>query len=261
MCWQVECMKRHSKGERNTEYQFRRLPKVSPRPIIYLKIEAKAHENKSHHFFFCSLNWGELSTMLTTPSPCFYGFWDFFMQQTFILVVEWKVDDLSWAAINKITAQTGSYIPLIHHLLPVASCHTLSLLLKSLRETLGKSKAKNSVMEFWLAIALWLQYSLVMRDSCKEVPCPRQQADVGASDQEAWACLAGVQRHSCRGKVGEEQMRQLPLPGGDLQEGASTSVTADRPIRAVCPIIMSSRRMCHAGTSAQNHTAADSHLP
>lgn len=94
-----------------------------------------------------------------------------------------------------------------------------------------------------------------MRDSCKEVPCPRQQADVGASDQEAWACLAGVQRHSCRGKVGEEQMRQLPLPGGDLQEGASTSVTADRPIRAVCPIIMSSR------ASAQNHTAADSHLP
>lgn len=173
----------------------------------------------------------------------------------------WWVDDPSWAAINKITAQTGSYIPLIHHLLPVASCHTLSLLLKSLRETLGKSKAKNSVMEFWLAIALWLQYSLVMRDSCKEVPCPRQQADVGASDQEAWACLAGVQRHSCRGKVGEEQMRQLPLPGGDLQEGASTSVTADRPIRAVCPIIMSSRRICHAGTSAQNHTAADSHLP
>lgn len=107
------------------------------------------------------------------------------MQQTFILVgVEWGVDDPSWAAVNKITAHTGSYIPLIHHLLPAASCHTLSVLAtENLQSERGfgeiKGKKKKTVMGFWLANALQWRRFLTMCDSCKCAPIssPRQRAD------------------------------------------------------------------------------------
>lgn len=75
----------------------------------------------------------------------------FFLRLVYAADIYFGEDDQSQAAVNKITAHTGSYIPLIHHLLPAASCHTLSVLAaenlpseKDFGEIKGKKKKKNS---------------------------------------------------------------------------------------------------------------------
>lgn len=82
-----------------------------------------------HISVVCSLDRREFSTMLTTTSPCSCVFFKTCLCSRHLFWgAEWGEDDPSQAAVNKITAHTGSYIPLDS--LPSASSflpHLISL--------------------------------------------------------------------------------------------------------------------------------------
>lgn len=79
--------------------------------------------------------------------------------------------------------------------------------------------------------------------------CPAQ------GSRQMWEPLprrAGFAWLLFRDEVGEEQTRQLQLPGGDLPEGAAHLQQLTGQWGPGVPIITSSSRMCHAGTSAES---------
>lgn len=124
------------------------VPTVRPWPIISLLIPAAG--NWSHG---CSLDRGEFSTMLTTTSPCSCVlFKTCLCRRHLFWGAEWEKNDPSQAAVNKITAHTGSYIPLIHHRLPAAPCHTpsLSAAEKLQSERLWGNQRQKTGIRFWL---------------------------------------------------------------------------------------------------------------
>lgn len=75
----------------------------------------------------------------TSPSSCFLTCFatDIYLGR------QRKKNDPSQAAVNKITAHSGLYTALIHHLLPASSCYSLMAWLLS-----GRDKKQKAVMEF-----------------------------------------------------------------------------------------------------------------
>lgn len=133
--WQVECMRSYIKGEWewNTEkaealVSVHTLPTV-PRPIIPLESKTGARDNGSHGCCLLIRQRGiqrNVNNHITLLLCCFFK--AVYVAAIYFGGLEWGEDDPSRAEVNKITAHTGSFIPLIHHLLPAASCHTLSVL-------------------------------------------------------------------------------------------------------------------------------------